>query len=89
MNKTILAVLILAAAAMAANYREVHGRGSGTDMDESRAHSQAMDEAKDNLQNACRSGRWYQAPQVTKDECHPSGIGSVTCTVEISGSCED
>jgi hypothetical protein len=87
--KKILTVLILAVAALAASSRYVHGRGSATDMDQSRAHSEAMDQAKENIQNACPSGRLIPAPQVTQNECHPSGPGMVTCIVEISGSCED
>lgn len=86
---TVSLVLLLALAALAANYRAVHARGTGTDADQSRADQQAHDNATENLNNACSSGRWYQAPQVTSNECHMSGIGSVTCTVEMVGSCED
>ena len=89
MRKIIFAVLILAVAALAASSRYVHGRGSATDMDQSRAHSEAMDQAKDNIQNACPSGRLIPAPQVTQDECRPAGPGAVTCVVMISGTCED
>jgi hypothetical protein len=37
MKKTFLVVLILSVAALAASSRYVHGRGSATDMDQSRA----------------------------------------------------
>jgi hypothetical protein len=79
MKKTFLVVLILSVAALAASSRYVHGRGSATDMDQSRAQFEAMDQAKENIQNACP----------TENECRPSGPGVVTCTVVISGSCED
>jgi hypothetical protein len=89
MKKTFLVVLILSVAALAASSRYVHGRGSATDMDQSRAQFEAMDQAKENIQNACPSGRLIPAPQVTENECRPSGPGVVTCTVVISASCED
>lgn len=89
MKKTILAILILAGAAMADGSRPVDGKGTASDGDQSRARSEAMDQAKDNIQNACPSGRLIPAPQVTKNECRASGPGMVTCTVEISGTCED
>lgn len=89
MRKLVLAVSIFSVAALAASSRYVHGRGSATDMDQSRAHSEAMDQAKDNIQNTCPSGRLIPAPQVTQDECHPAGPGAVTCVVVISGTCED
>ena len=88
MKKTIVAVLFLVALAFAST-RYVHGRGSATDMDQSRARSEAMDEAKDNLQNACPSGRFVTAPQVTTNECHMAGPGTATCTIVITAACED
>lgn len=83
----LLVVSLLAVGAFASE-RYVHGRGSATDMDESRAHAEALDQAKDNLENACPSGRFVTAPQVTSNECHMAGPGSVTCTVVITATCE-
>jgi hypothetical protein len=80
-------ILMMVLAGFAEGYRYVRGRGVGTDESVDRAHSEALENAQANLQNACPSGRWYQE-QVTSNECHPSGIGSFTCTVEITGACE-
>ena len=84
---TVSLVLLLALAALAAD-RLVHVRGTGTEMDQGRADTEAMDAATQNFQAACPRGA-IPAPQVTSNECHPSGIGSVTCTVEITGNCQE
>ncbi len=85
MTKTLFAVLLLGLAASASE-RYVHGRGSATDADQSRARSEALEQAKDNLQNACSNGH-ILSPQVTTDDCHMAGPGSVTCTVVITATC--
>jgi hypothetical protein len=85
----VLAVFDFSVMALVVSSRYIHCRVSATDMDQSRAHSEAMDQAKDNIQNACPSGGLIPAPQVTQDECHPAGPGAVTCVVLVSGTCED
>ena len=85
MKKTLFAVLLLGLAAFASE-RYVHGRGSATDADQSRARSEALQQAQDNLENACSNGH-ILSPQVTKDNCNMAGPGSVTCTVEITATC--
>jgi len=90
MNKilpTVSLLLVLAVAALAAD-RMVSVRGTATDMDQGRADAEARDAAAQNFQNACPRGA-VPAPQVTSNECHPSGVGSVTCTVEITGNCQE
>jgi hypothetical protein len=90
MKKILAAVsllLVAAVAALAAD-RMVHVRGTGTDMDQGRADAEAQAAATENFQNACPKGA-IPAPQVTSNECHPSGVGSFTCTVEITGNCQE
>jgi hypothetical protein len=90
MNKilaTVSLLLVLALAALAAD-RMVHARGTATDMDQGRADTEAREAATENFQNVCPKGA-IPAPQVTNNECHPSGVGSFTCTVEITGNCQE
>jgi hypothetical protein len=87
MKKTTVALLVLVTLAFAST-RPVQGRGSATDVDHERARSEAMEQATDNLRNACPSGRFFAAPQVTTDECHMAGPGSETCIVVITAACE-
>jgi hypothetical protein len=85
MIKMLFAVLLLGFAASATS-RYVHGSGSATEMDQSRAHAEALQQAKENLENACSNGH-ILSPQVTTDDCHAAGPGSFTCRVEITATC--
>ena len=87
MKRMIFAVLVLTAVAFAAE-RYVSGRGSATDLDQGRARAEAMEQAKENLENACSNGRIVTLPEVTTDDCHMAGPGSVTCVVEITATCD-
>jgi hypothetical protein len=90
MNKilaTVSLLLVLALAALAAD-RMVVARGTATDMDQGSANAEARKAATENFQNACPKGA-IPASQVTNNECHSLGIGSFTCTVEITGNCQE